>query len=426
MTPQHAPSYYAATANPSPPRPALLGETTTDVAIIGAGFTGISAALELAERGFRVTVLEAARVGWGASGRNGGQIVNGYSRELDVIERRYGRDAARGLGAMALEGGDIIRDRVGKYAIDCALTPGGAMTAFTAKQMRRLEHSKRVWESYGHTALEMIGHAELPKLVKTDRYVGALLDHKSGHIHPLNLVLGQAAALESLGGVIHEASRAIAVDTGAAPSVSTAQGKLTARFILVCGNAYLGDLLREDIGSKIMPVSSQVMATEPLDPAMLESLLPANACIEDANYFLDYFRRTPDHRLLYGGGTVYGGTDPASIEGKIRPLMLKTFPSLARVKIDYAWSGNFALTLPRIPHVGRISPTVYFSHGDSGHGVTTTHLLGRLLGEAVAGQAERFDVFARLPYFPFPGGRTFRVPLTVLGSWYYRLLDRLG
>jgi gamma-glutamylputrescine oxidase len=300
------------------------------------------------------------------------------------------------------------------------------MTAFTAKQMKRLEHSKRVWESYGHAALEMIGRAELPKLVKTDRYVGALLDHKSGHIHPLNLVLGQAAALESLGGVIHEASRAIAVDTGAAPSVSTAQGKLNARFILVCGNAYLGDLLRDDIGSKIMPVSSQVMATEPLDPAMLKSLLPANACIEDANYFLDYFRRTPDHRLLYGGGTVYGGSDPASIEGKIMPLMLKTFPSLARVKIDYAWSGNFALTLPRIPHVGRISPTVYFSHGDSGHGVTTTHLLGRLLGEAVAGLAERFDVFARLPYFPFPGGRSFRVPLTVLGSWYYRLLDRLG
>jgi gamma-glutamylputrescine oxidase len=168
------------------------------------------------------------------------------------------------------------------------------------------------------------------------------------------------------------------------------------------------------------------MATEPLDPAMLQSLLPANACIEDANYFLDYFRRTPDHRLLYGGGTVYGGHDPASIEAKIRPLMLKTFPDLASVKIDYAWSGNFALTLPRIPHVGRISPTVYFSHGDSGHGVTTTHLLGRLLGEAVAGQAERFDVFARLPYFPFPGGRTFRVPLTVLGSWYYRLLDRIG
>ena len=426
MPTAHAPSYYAATRNSAPNRPLLQGEHTADVAIIGAGFTGISAALELAERGYKVTVLEANQVGWGASGRNGGQMINGYSRELDVIERRYGTDAARGLGAMALEGGTIIRERVAKYAIECALTTGGAITAFTARQMRGLEHSKKVWETYGHTGLELIDRANLRRIVATDRYVGALLDHLSGHIHPLNLVLGQAAAVESLGGTIHEHSRVTGVDTGASPSLTTAQGKLTAKYVLVCGNAYLGDLLGEEIGSKIMPVSSQVMTTEPLDPAELEALLPANACIEDANYFLDYFRRTPDHRLLYGGGTVYGGHDPASIEAKIRPLMLKTFPSLAKARIDYAWSGNFALTLPRIPHVGRISPTVYFSHGDSGHGVTTTHLLGRLLGEAVANQAERFDAFANLPYFPFPGGRTFRLPLTVLGSWYYRLLDRLG
>ena len=426
MPTAHAPSYYAATRNSAPNRPPLQGEHTTDVAIIGAGFTGMSAALELAERGFKVTVVEANQVGWGASGRNGGQIVNGYSRELDVIARRYGTDAARGLGAMALEGGNIIRDRVAKYAIDCALTPGGAITAFTARQMRGLEHSKKVWESYGHTGLELIDRADLPRLVATGRYVGALLDHLSGHIHPLNLVLGQAAAVESLGGTIHENSRVTGVSTGDSPVLTTADGTLRAKYVLVCGNAYLGDLLRNEIGSKIMPVSSQVMTTEPLDPDELQALLPANACIEDANYFLDYFRRTPDHRLLYGGGTVYGGADPASIEAKIRPLMLKTFPSLAKAKIDYAWSGNFALTLPRIPHVGRISPTVYFSHGDSGHGVTTTHLLGRLLGEAVAGQAERFDVFANLPYFPFPGGRSFRVPLTVLGSWYYRFLDRLG
>ena len=175
-----------------------------------------------------------------------------------------------------------------------------------------------------------------------------------------------------------------------------------------------------------MPVSSQILVTEPLDAARVEALLPANYCIEDSNYFLDYFRRTPDHRILYGGGTVYGGADPARIEGKIRPLMLKTFPSLSQVRTDYAWSGNFALTLPRIPHVGRVSPTVMFSHGDSGHGVTTTHLLGRLLGEAVSGHTTRFDAFAELPYLPFPGGRAFRLPLTVMGSWYYRALDRLG
>ena len=425
MTP-HAPSYYAATANASPDRPALQGETRADVCIIGAGFTGISAGLELAERGASVVVLEAARVGWGASGRNGGQIVNGYSRELDVIGRRYGTKAADALGKMALEGGQIIRDRTEKYAIDCALVAGNVVTAFTARQMRGLEHAAKVWAQHGHTAMTMVDRAGLAPIVATNRYVGGLLDPLGGHIHPLNLVLGEAAAFESLGGRIHEHSRVTGVDTGPEPVVRTEQGTVRAGQILVCGNAYLGKLLHREIGSKIMPVSSQVMVTEPLDPARIEALLPANYCIEDSNYFLDYFRRTPDHRLLYGGGTVYGGADPASIEGKIRPLMLKTFPSLVNVRTDYAWSGNFALTLPRIPHVGRISPTVLFSHGDSGHGVTTTHLLGRLLGEAASGQTTRFDTFSSLPYLPFPGGRIFRLPLTILGSWYYRALDRIG
>ncbi len=425
MTP-HAPSYYAATANPAPDRPALHGDTEADVAIIGAGFTGISAALELAERGHSVAVLEAARVGWGTSGRNGGQIVNGYSRELDVIERRYGTTAAEALGGMALEGGQIIRDRVATYAIDCALTPGNAMTAFTARQLRGLEHARKTWSQHGHTTLELVDRPGLARIVNTDRYVGGLLDPLGGHVHPLNLVLGQAAALEHLGGRIHEHSRVTGIDTGPQPVVTTEHGRVRARHVLVCGNAYLGRLLHREVGSKIMPVSSQVIATEPLDADRLASLLPANYCVEDANYVLDYFRRTPDHRLLYGGGTVYGGADPASIEAKLRPLMRHTFPSLAGVRIDYAWSGNFALTLPRIPHVGRVSPTVLFSHGDSGHGVTTTHLLGRLLGEAVSGETARFDAFANLPYLPFPGGRSLRVPLTVLGSWYYRALDRVA
>ncbi len=175
-----------------------------------------------------------------------------------------------------------------------------------------------------------------------------------------------------------------------------------------------------------MPVSSQVLATAPMDPARLEALLPANYCIEDSNYCLDYYRRTPDHRLLYGGGTVYGGRDPASIEAKLRPLMLKTFPTLKDVPTAYSWSGNFALTLPRIPHVGRLTPTTLFSHGDSGHGVTTTHLLGRLLAEATLGHPARFNAFASLPYLPFPGGRALRLPLTIAGSWYYRALDRLA
>lgn len=421
----HPPSYYAATASDRAVRPQLQGEIDADVCIIGAGFTGISAGLELAERGFSVVVLEAVRIGFGASGRNGGQIVNGYSRDLSVIERRYGAGRARALGAMSLEGGNIIRGRVASYAIDCDLKPGNFLAAFTPRQMLEIEETKRVWEKHGHTGLEMIDRAGLARIVDTDRYVGGIVDHLGGHLHPLNLVLGEAAALESLGGRIFEQSPAIAVATGPSPTVRTRDGLVRTQYVLVCGNAYLGKLLPE-IGGKIMPVSSQIIATEPLDPALARQLLPADYCVEDANYVLDYFRRTADNRLLYGGGVGYGGSDPASLEGAIRPHMLKTFPRLADARIEFAWSGNFALTLTRIPHVGRLSPTVYFAHGDSGHGVTTTHLLGQILGEAIAGHAERFDVWASLPYYPFPGGHTFSVPLTVLGSWWYRLRDRLG
>ncbi|HEV7437129.1 MAG TPA: FAD-binding oxidoreductase [Pseudorhizobium sp.] len=423
--PRHANSWYAATANDKSVRPQLVDEVEADVCIVGAGFTGISAALELCERGYSVVVLEAERIGFGASGRNGGQIVNGYSRDLETIAARYGQDKARRLGEMSLEGGEIIRDRVARYGIGCDLVHGGFFAAFTEKQLRQMEAHKAHWEKHGHTGLEMVTRDEVGHYVRTERYAGGMIDRLGGHIHPLNLVLGEAAAVERLGGRIFEQSRVTQVEPGERPVVRTQQGTVRANYVLICGNAYLSPLLPE-IHGRMMPVSSQVMATEPLEPSLAESLLPANYCVEDANYILDYYRRTSDNRLLYGGGIGYGGHDPKDLTSVIRPNMLKTFPQLKSVRIDYAWSGNFALTLTRIPHVGRVSDKVYFSHGDSGHGVTTTHLLGKILGEAVAGHAERFDIWASLPNLPFPGGRSFRVPLTALGAWWYGLRDRLG
>lgn len=421
----HAASWYAASANDKRERPKLEGETEADVCVIGAGFSGVSAALELAERGYSVVVLEAERIGFGASGRNGGQIVNGYSRDLETIAGRYGEDKAVRLGEMSLEGAAIIRERVAKYAIDCDLRDGGFFAAFTDKQMRGMETHKRDWERHGHPGLEMVSRADVGHYVKTDRYAGGMIDKLGGHIHPLNLVLGEAAALESLSGRIFEHSRVIGLQEGPRNIVRTASGTVTAAYVLVCGNAYLGPQFPQ-ISGRMMPVSSQVLTTEPLDASLAEALLPADYCVEDANYILDYYRRTADNRIVYGGGIGYGGRDPKDITAVIRPNMLKTFPQLAGVKIDYAWSGNFALTLTRIPHMGRLSPTVYFSHGDSGHGVTTTHLLGKILGEAVAGHAGRYDVWSSLPNLPFPGGKTFRVPLTVLGAWWYGMRDRLG
>ena len=418
-------SYYAATANAPGARPSLQGEARADVCIVGAGYTGISAGLALAERGLSVVVLEAERVGWGASGRNGGQIVNGYSRDLDVIEKRYGKEKATALARMSLEGGDIIRDRVARYGIACDLRPGNAFVAFTEKQLSHLERVKADWERYGHDALELVDRDGLRRIVDANRYVGGLVDHRGGHMHPLNLVLGEAAALEKLGGRIFEHSRVVAIEKGTQPMATTAAGRVLADALLLCGNAYLGGVVPE-IAGKIMPVSSQQIATAALDPALIESLLPANYAVEDTNYILDYYRRTADNRLLYGGGVGYGGGDPADIAAFLRSRLLRTFPKLADAKIDFAWSCNFALTLTRIPHVGRLADNVYFSHGDSGHGVTTTHLLGVILAETVAGQLERFDVWSGLRAFPFPGGRTLRVPLTALGALWYDMRDRLG
>jgi gamma-glutamylputrescine oxidase len=272
----------------------------------------------------------------------------------------------------------------------------------------------------------MVGKTDIGRYVSSQRYVGGMIDTRGGHIHPLNLVLGEARAAEAFGARIFENSRALSIDlSGKQPVISTAGGRVASRYLLVCGNAYLGNLLPK-ITERMMPVSSQVMVTEVLDPSLLDRMLPANYCVEDANYVLDYYRRTSDNRLLYGGGIGYGGQDPDNLTAFIRPNMIKTFPELASARMDYAWSGNFALTLTRIPHVGKLSDRVYFSHGDSGHGVTTTHLLGKILGEAVAGHADRFDIWASLPSLPFPGGRAFRVPLTALGAWWYGLRDRLG
>lgn len=418
-------SYYAASANPVPQRPALQGETETDVCIIGAGYTGLSTALFLLENGFKVSIVEAAKVGFGASGRNGGQIVNSYSRDIDVIERTVGPKQAQLMGQMAFEGGRIIRERIAKYDIKCDLKDGGVFAAFTPKQMKHLEAQKKLWERFGHTQLEIMDAQRIREVVKTENYIGGMLDMSGGHIHPLNLALGEAAAVESLGGVIYEQSPAVRIERGANPVVHTPEGRVKARFIVVAGNAYLGNLVPE-LAAKTMPCGSQVVATEPLSEDVAKSLLPQDYCVEDCNYLLDYFRLTGDRRLIYGGGVVYGAKDPANIEAMIRPMMLKTFPQLKNVKIDYAWTGNFLLTLSRLPQVGRIGDNIYYSQGCSGHGVTYTHLAGKILAEALRGQAERFDAFGSLPHYPFPGGRLFRVPFTAMGAWYYSLRDKLG
>ncbi|KIT15191.1 NAD(P)/FAD-dependent oxidoreductase [Jannaschia aquimarina] len=422
----HIGSYYAATANTRSLRPPLTGDHSFDVCVVGAGYSGLSTALHLAERGHQVAVVEGARIGWGASGRNGGQIVNGLNASLQTIERRYGRDTASFVASLVMEGGDIIRERVETYGIDCDLKPTNLFTAYTPAHMRELEERLALWRGYGIETQEMVGKDRIRDYVATDAYVGGMIDHAGGHMHPLNLALGEADALEGQGGTIFEMSMVTRVDHEAPqPVVHTADGSITCKALVLCGNAYLGDVVPA-LTPRVMPVSTQIMATEPLAPEVAARLLPTDTCVEDIRFILDYFRLSGDRRLLFGGGTVYGGTDPKDVVAKLRPNMLRVFPELAGTRIDHAWSGNFALSFSRVPQLGRLNDNTYFAHGYSGHGVTGSHTFGRILAEAIDGDRSRFDVFAKVPWIPFPGGRMFRVPYSVIGSWYYGFKDRFG
>jgi|TARA_R110002167_G_scaffold115470_1_gene289856 gamma-glutamylputrescine oxidase len=424
-SPNHANSYYAASANDKAIRPQLTGEHRCDVCVVGAGFTGISTALSLAEKGKRVIVVEGSRIGFGASGRNGGQIVNSFNRDIDYIFKSYGEDIGQKMAKMAFAGSELIRHRIKKYNIDCDLKHGNLFAACNPKQFEDLKAKKALWESHGHNELELLSASSIQEHIGSDRYAGGLLDRKGGHIQPLNLVLGQAKAFEELGGQIFEDSEVIRLEQGKPGRVVTKQGVVVADTIVVAGNAYMFGLLPE-VEKKAMPCGTQVIATEPLPEDIQKKLLPTGHCVEDCNYLLDYYRLSGDGRLIYGGGTTYGARDPGKIESIIVPKMLKTYPILQNVKIDFAWTGNFLLTMMRMPQVGKIGDNLYYAQGYSGHGVTNSHLMGEILSDAIDGDTERFDVFASMPQYQFPGGRMLRIPYTAVGAVYYNIRDKLG
>jgi gamma-glutamylputrescine oxidase len=422
----YPPSYYAASRNIVRDTKRLEGDVTADICVVGAGYSGLSTAIHLAEHGFKIVMVEAAEIGWGASGRNGGQVVNGLNASLATIGRRYGEKTAAFVGGMVQEGAGIIYDWVNRYGIQCDLRRGNIYAAYTEQHMRELEAKKALWQRYGMDDHELLDRSAIRGHIASQVYAGGMIDHSGGHMHPLNLALGEAAALESLGGVIFERSPVTRGEQNADNAVvHTAGGRVTAKTAVVCGNAYLGNVVPE-LTARVMPVSTQMMATEPLGRERAEALLPTGMCVEDVRYILDYFRLSADHRLIFGGGVVYGGTDPADVVAKLRPNLDKVFPQLSDVKIDYAWSGNFALSFSRVPQMGRLGNRVYFAHGYSGHGVTGSHLFGKILSEAIRGDMTRFDTFAALPWIPFPGGRLFRAQYSTLGSWWYALKDRLG
>lgn len=422
----HTASYYADTANVSPERDSLKDSIEADVCVIGGGFSGLSAALHLSAQGRHVTLLEGAKIGWGASGRNGGQLIHGLNASLDTIGKRYGQETANFVGSLVQEGAGVIRQFIQEHDIDCDLKQRSIFAAFNTRQLRQLEAKQALWRKHGMDDHEMLDSSSIKNHIGTDQYAGGMLDHSGGHIHPLNLALGEAAALEKLGGKIYEQSRVTRIDSiDGKPEVITDHGSVRCKTLVVCGNAYLGRSVPE-LQTRVMPVSTQMMATEPLSDDLANALLPTDSSVEDVRYILDYYRLSADKRLLWGGGTVYGGSEPADIIAKLRPNMEKIFPEMRGVKISHAWSGNFALTFTRVPLLGKLGPNSYYAMGYSGHGVTGTHLFGKILAEAIAGKTDRFDRFAALPWYPFPGGQRFRAPYSTIGSWWYGMRDALG
>lgn len=420
---EHTGSYYAATVNDDARFPELLGDHVADVCVVGAGFTGISTALHLAERGYDVHVVEANRVGWGASGRNGGQLIGGIAGE-EAVARHHGRDREEIFSELRWAGHEIIRERVGTYEIDCDLKYGYVDVAIKPRHLRDLEEEfARLQAAQFPYEVQLLTRQATRELIGTDAYIGALLNMGNGHLHPLNLCKGEARAAASLGTKIYEQSPVVELRHGSRPTVVTAEGSVSADAVIIAGNAYHS--IDKNLLGTMFPVNSFIIATEPLAPGIVNDINPRDLAVCDPNFVLEYFRLSADKRLLFGGRCNYFGSDPAVIEGKLRPRMARVYPRLADTRIDFAWGGTIGVPLNRVPQLGRVAPNVFFCQGYSGHGVNVTHLAGRIMADAVGGTLEHFDLFARVKPVTVPGAHILRKPLVALGVLYYQLRDRL-
>lgn len=417
--------YYSATARASTPFPPLLGTAEADVCVVGAGIAGCSTALHLAERGYAVVLLEDRRVGWGASGRSGGQALPGFAADQHKLTALVGRDTARALWDVTVEGLDLVRDLIRRHAINCDWADGQMHAAVKPRHRAELIASRdELLGAYGYDSVRLVEGDELHRLVATRRYLAGLYDSRSGHLHPLNYTLGLAAAARKLGVTIHEGTRALRYEGRSPIVVHTPHGNVRCRQLVLCGNVYIGDAARE-LQRTIMGVGTYVVATEPLGAERARALISNNMAVADLNWIIDYFRLSADHRLLFGGRVSYSGLDPQATAGLTRRRMVRVFPQLADTRIEYSWGGYLDITLNRAPHFGRLAPDVYFLQGFSGHGITLTGIAGKLVAEAIAGTAERFDLFTRISHHPFPGGPLLRRPSLMLAMLYYRLRDLL-
>ena len=419
----HTSSYYAATVNQQLDCQPLEGAQSADVCVVGGGFTGISTALHLVEKGYKVAVVEANKVGWGASGRNGGQMIGGISGE-DRLAKPLGEEGERILWDMRWAGHKIIRDRVSTYNIDCDLKSGYADVAIKPRHVRALEAEYEYLQknNFPHE-YSLLSKQETQDLLGTKAYIGALVNMGNGHLHPLNLCRGEAKAAISLGATIYEQSPVLKIERGEKAKVITEQGSVTADSVVIAGNAY--HFIEPKLRGRLFPVNSFIVASEPLSDDLVRQINPRDLAICDPNYILTYFRLSADKRLLFGGRFTYFGSDPEVIKKNLTPRLLKIWPQLANTKFDFGWGGTLGVTANRVPQMGKLAPNIFYSQGYSGHGVNVTHLAGQIMAEAVGGTMERYDIFANIKPLTIPGQHIFRRQMVALGMLYYKLVDWL-
>lgn len=422
---EYPPSWYAASATPPPPRPPLQGAVRADVAVLGAGFTGLWAARTLAAAGLKVVVVEAHRVGWGASGRNGGQVGTGYNRSQRALAAKMGAGAARAVWDLAEAGKAQLRAFCADHAPEARYLPGvahGEYSGGEATEVRAdVDHLAR---AYGYDQIDVLPSDAFRALVNSPRYAGGVLDRGAGHVHPLRYALALARAAESAGAAIHEGSEVTAIDKGRQVTLRTAQGAVTADHAIIAGNGYL-PVIEGQVSARVMPINSFIAATEPL-PDRWQTVLAQDIAVADSKFVVNYYRFSEDRRFLFGGRESYGIGFPRDIRGPLVARMERLFPQLKGVGISHVWGGTLGITMSRLPYLARLAPNILTGAGYSGHGVALSGMAGRVMAEAVLGQAGRFDAFAALPVPAFPGGARLRAPLLALAMTWYGLRDRLG
>jgi len=425
-TTEHTSSYYAASKNWQTNYPVLEGEHQCDVAILGGGFTGVSAALRLIKYGYKVAIVEANRISWGASGRNGGQLIDGFVNDLYKLEKKIGKRGTQIAYQMGIECRDLVLERIKKYSIDCDLRFGFLDVAMNQGDIEDFHEwiEEKEKNNYPHK-MEFIPQDRLHKHIGSERYIAGVVNYGNGHLHPINLCIGEARAVSEQGGMIFEQSRVNKIEHGKYPRLFTEQGVIHAKKVIIAGNAYLGNT-EPKLAGAVIPAGSYIIATEPLSESLANELLPTNMAVCDQRVGLDYFRLSADRRMLFGGLCNYSGRDPKSITGVLKPKMNRAFPQLIDKKVDYEWGGYLGISINRIPQMGRIKNNTYYAQGYSGHGLCPAHIAGNVIADAIAGDTERFDVFDKVKHLRVPGGKWFANPVLALGMMWFRLKELLA